>query len=230
MLNAIFFAWQYQKENHTPVNTEKELISGNADDRLVLLSELDAVPASETIQPAETDQDKASDQLPAVESEPEPEEIPTFICYTIGPITDISSATELSSMLSGAGVTAVTRETEDKKHNGYWVHLPVEESLSSARQIVQELKVRKITDISIVPLEGSRYVISLGVFSEERRAKRRHDQFQSLGYVPLIEDRYSTTTRIWIDVKDNDPSILPPEVWQNLVDKFPGIRHQGNAC
>jgi len=227
LLNVGFFAWQFQKENHVPVEMQKDILPDNTAQRLILISELDAGEI-EQIQQAETDQVKAESQQQA--TQPEPEQDKSFVCYSIGPFTGMNSANEVSLILTESGVTAVTRETEDREHRDYWVHLPAENRLTSARRIVRDLEARKISDIYIVTLENSHFVISLGVFRMEETAQRRYSQFVSMGYTPVIEDRYNVTTRFWIDVKDSDPSLLAPELWRDLTTKFPGISRQENAC
>ena len=124
----------------------------------------------------------------------------------------------------------IPRETKEKQHKDYWVHLPAENRLTSARQIEQSLRARRISDISVVTVDESHYVISLGVFSLGESAQRRYSQFVSMGYKPVIEDRYKIVTSFWIDVKDNDPSLLGPKLWQDLTDKYPGIRREDKVC
>lgn len=226
MMNAIFFLWQYQQENHKTDDIPMEVFSDNAVARLVLVSELENIPVNKSAQPDELDH--AEDQVPAQEVETQESQV--FVCHTVGPFADMQSAAQASLMFNQSGVPAVTRTAEQKKFNGYWVHLPQENSLPSARKIFQDLKDRKISDISIVPIEGDKYVISLGVFSMEHTSRRRYSQFVSMGYAPVVEDRYQINTTIWVDVKDSEPSLLAPGIWQNLAEKFSGIGHQEIAC
>lgn len=207
---------------------EKESVANDAVERLILAGELDNNREDEKSANSGRGQDhnEAQHQLQEIEQV----ETPVLVCYTVGPFGDMGSARQASSTLDKSGLVTETRETEDRKRTGYWVRLPVENTLASARRIVQGLKDRKISDISVVPLDDGRYAISLGVFSMEHTAQRRYSQFVSMGFAPQIEDRYKITTVIWIDVKDSEPSLLAPETWRDLTGKYNGIGRSEIAC
>ena len=184
----------------------------------------------------DVDQHQAQQQVgevpvPVPVSAPESVEAkPVLTCYTLGPVTTIYAAATVSKMLEKAGVTSETRETEDKIPNGYWVHLPVEKNATTAQQLLVEIQNRDISDVSTVPLEDGGYVVSLGVFSEEIRAKRRQNQFIKMGYKPVVDQRYKTKTLTWFDVKDSESTLLVPDVFKTLAAKFPGIKMQETDC
>ena len=211
--------------------------------RLVLVSELpnNLVAEAQTQSESQIESQPASDmdsQAPQVDvdqkqvqQQPIQEETkPVLTCYTLGPVTTIHVAAAVSTMLEKAGVISETRETEDRIPNGFWVHLPVEKNATTAQKLLVEIQNKNISDVSTVPLEEGGYVVSLGVFSEEIRAKRRQNQFIKMGYKPVIDQRYKVKILTWFDVKDSDSTLLMPDVFKNLAAKFPGIKIQETDC
>jgi hypothetical protein len=241
-INVAFFYWQYQKQDRPVVQLEKEAVEDSTVRKLVLLSELSEQSDTEQAPQPEGEPQAESDSEQQLEAAQEPnqiqkqqqfteeEEKPVLTCYTLGPVSGSRSAGALSSMLEKAGVTANTRETENRIPNGFWVHLPVVNDANSAQRLLQEIQDRNISDVSTVPRDEGGYVVSLGVFSEEFRAKRRQSQFVKMGYAPLIEVRYRTRILTWFDVKDSESTLLVPDVFKDLAAKFPGIKMQEIDC
>ncbi len=62
------------------------------------------------------------------------------------------------------------------------------------------------------PTEGS--VISLGLFSDQKRAQSRVAQAQALGFKPAVADRKRTGNVYWIDVdlKPTDAPLNPADL------------------
>jgi hypothetical protein len=95
---------------------------------------------------------------------------------------------------------------------------------------LQDVQDRKITDVSIVALDGGQYAISLGVFSTEPRAKRRYSQFVKMGYTPVIDERYKVSKSLWLNIREAKSSELIPGLWQNSNANPPGVTLQEIDC
>ena len=243
-INVAFFYWQYQKQEHPVVQVEKEAVEDSTVRKLVLLGELseqsgteqppqpepEPEPQAETVMEPQLEAGQDPNQIQKQQQFIEEEQKPVLTCYTLGPVSGSRSAGAVSSMLEKAGVTADTRETENRIPNGFWVHLPVVNNANTAQRLLQEIQDRNISDVSTVPRDEGGYVVSLGVFSEEFRAKRRQSQFVRMGYAPVIEVRYKTRTLTWFDVKDSESTLLVPDVFKDLAAKFPGVKMQEIDC
>lgn len=243
-INVAFFYWQYQKQDRPVVQVEKEPAVDSTVRKLVLLSELpEQSDAEKPPQPeAQPEPHAEAEMEPQLETGQEPNQIqeqqplieaemkPVRTCYTLGPVSGSRSTRAVSSMLVKAGVTADTRETVNRIPNGYWVHLPLVNDANSAQRLLQEIQNKNIADVSTVPRDEGGYIVSLGVFSEEFRAKRRQSQFVKMGYAPLIELRYKTRIVTWFDVKDSESTLLVPDVFKDLVTKFPSVKMQEIDC
>lgn len=226
LLNIVFFVWHYQKENHGPPGEQGELLQDNAVATLTLLNEVKNIPEGDDSQSAKAGLNQAMDQEQArgVQNEQ------VGVCYTIGPFVDAPSADQALSMFSESGMAVVIREVDDKEHAGYWVHLPVEDGLAAARRLLQDLKNRKISDVSIMPVDDGRYVVSLGVFNKKTTLDRRYAQISALGYAPVVVDRFKINTTVWVDVTGVETSLATPGIWRDLTDKFPAASHTEITC
>jgi hypothetical protein len=97
---------------------------------------------------------------------------------------------------------------------GVWVYLPVPSTRAAGDQVLAKLRAGGIDDALEMPGPNDRPVISLGLFSEPRRAEARVAQAQSLGLNPGIADRKRTGDVYWIDVdlKPTDSLINPADL------------------
>lgn len=226
LLNIAFFVWQYQKENHEPVSARNGLPQDNTVATLTLLSEVENTAVEAGPQSAEADQEQEVNQGQLQE----PQKATAFVCHTMGPFADSQSADQAASVFEEAGIAVTRREVEEKELAGYWIHLPEENDLAAARRILRDLKGRKITDISVAPLDDGRYAVSLGVFSKKSTSDSRYAQITAMGYSPVVVERFKVITTVWIDVMDIEPPLVTPAIWQQLIDKFPATSHAEITC
>jgi hypothetical protein len=223
LLNVAFFAWHYLQLENDHVRQEKEVQMDDTVDRLVLANELENQQDS----PSRLLHEKSRVPAPVIPQQTAP--VVTFICYTVGPFKEMSIAEEAASLLRDADANTTIRKTDHRIHNGYWVRLSIENRLSRAQETVDELNTRRISDVAVIRLDDGRYTVSLGVFSEEPRARRRQAQFESMGYTPIIVDRFKVTAEFWIDVKA-DTSSPAADIWRELIIRYKGLRHLDTAC
>lgn len=218
-----FFAWHYLQQEHVFERQKKELRVDDSVDRLVLANELE----SQQVDPSRQLHDNA--QVPVQVPPQQTAPVITFECYTVGPFKEMSIANEAATLLREADAETTIRKTDHRIHTGYWVRLAIENRLSWVQDTVDELTARRISDIAIIHLDDGRYTVSLGVFSEEPRAKRRQAQFESMGYTPIVVDRFKVTTEFWIDVKA-DTSSPAADMWRELTMRYKGAGHLETAC
>jgi hypothetical protein len=135
-------------------------------------------------------------------------------CVTVGPFRDVSEAAHAASTLRGGGYDPRQRVVEGEVWAGVWVYLPLPPNRAAAEQLAAKLKAAGIDDALEMPgpTEGS--VLSLGLYSEQRRAQARVAQAQALGFNPGFADRKRTGNLYWIDIdlKPSDESINPADL------------------
>jgi hypothetical protein len=121
------------------------------------------------------------------------------LCASIGPFLDIPSAADLSAELRSRALVPKQRVLESDVWVGYAVLLAPAPTRAEALAVTDRLKARGIEDLYVIPSGDQRNAVSLGLFSERRRAERRVAQLRELGFDPQIQDRTRTATVYFVD-------------------------------
>ncbi len=150
-------------------------------------------------------------------------------CISVGPFRDVSEAAHAASTLRGGGYDPRQRVADGEVWAGVWVYLPLPPSRSAAEQMVAKLKAGGIDDALEMPGPNEGSVISLGLYSEPKRAQARVAQVQGLGLNPGVADRKRTGNVYWIDVdlKPTD-SLLNPADLQGEAGRI--VRLEVKGC
>jgi len=121
-------------------------------------------------------------------------------CISVGPFRDVSEAAHAASTLRSGGYDPRQRVAEGEVWAGVWVYLPKPASRAGSDQMLAKLKAGGIEDALEMPGPNETSVISLGLYSESKRAQSRVAQAQALGFNPGIADRKRTGDVYWIDI------------------------------
>ena len=188
LLNVAFFYWHtvhQEPTTHLNAYTDVQPPSGVA--RLVLL-----------------DEREAPEPLPEAEPLEEPETLaaaaPALYCETVGPLAEREAAEALRAMLEEHGAAASLRTASREVPSTYWVYLPPRSSREAAQDLARSLIELGIEDLYVMGEGDFRHGLSLGLFSEHERARRRVGELEALGYSPQIEARFRTQTVYWLDL------------------------------
>jgi hypothetical protein len=135
-------------------------------------------------------------------------------CISVGPFRDVSEAAHAASTLRGGGYDPRQRVADGEVWAGVWVYLPLPAARSLADQTLAKLKAGGIDDALEMPGPNEGSVISLGLYSEPKRAQARVAQAQALGFNPGIADRKRTGNVYWIDIdlKPTDSLLNPSDL------------------
>jgi hypothetical protein len=150
-------------------------------------------------------------------------------CISVGPFRDVSEAAHAASTLRGGGYDPRQRVADGEVWAGVWVYLPLPPSRPTGDQILAKLKAGGIDDALEMPGPNEGSVISLGLYSDPKRAQARVAQVQGLGFNPGIADRKRTGNVYWIDVdlKPTD-SLLNPADLQGEAGRI--VRLEVKGC
>ena len=150
-------------------------------------------------------------------------------CISVGPFRDVSEAARAASTMRSGGYDPRQRVAEGEVWAGVWVYLPLPASKAAADQILDKLKAGGIDDALQMPGPNDTSVISLGLFSEAKRAQARVAQAQALQINPAIADRKRNGNVYWIDIdlKSTD-SLLNPSDLQGEAGRI--VRLEVKAC
>jgi len=149
-------------------------------------------------------------------------------CISVGPFRDVAEAAHAASTLRGGGYDPRQRVAEGEVWAGVWVYLPIGVPKNS-EQLLAKLKAGGIDDALEMPGPSDGSVISLGLFSDSKRAQARVAQAQALGFNPALADRKRTGDMYWIDIdlKPTD-SVLKPADLQGEVGRI--VRLEVKGC
>jgi hypothetical protein len=135
-------------------------------------------------------------------------------CISVGPFRDMSETAHAASILRGGGYDPRQRVADGEVWAGVWVYLPLPATRVAAEQILAKLKSSGIDDALEMPGPNDGSVISLGLYSEPKRAQARIAQAQALGFNPGIADRKRNGNVYWIDIdlKPTDGILNPSDL------------------
>jgi hypothetical protein len=135
-------------------------------------------------------------------------------CISVGPFRDVSEAARAATTLRGGGYDPRQRVADGDIWAGVWVYLPLPASRAAGDQMLAKLKAGGIDDALEMPGPNEGSVISLGLYSESKRAQARVAQVQALGFNPGIADRKRTGNVYWIDIdlKSTDNLLNPADL------------------
>jgi hypothetical protein len=135
-------------------------------------------------------------------------------CISVGPFRDVSEAAHAASTLRGGGYDPRQRVADGEVWAGVWVYLPLPAVPAVAEQTLAKLKAGGIDDALEMPGPNEGAVISLGLYSEPKRAQARVAQAQGLGFNPGIADRKRNGNVYWIDIdlKPTDSLLNPSDL------------------
>ena len=135
-------------------------------------------------------------------------------CISVGPFRDVSEAAHAATTLRGSGYDPRQRVADGEVWAGVWVYLPLPPSRSNGEQLLAKLRAGGIDDALEMPGPNEGSVISLGLYSEAKRAQARVAQAQALGFNPGIADRKRTGNVYWIDIdlKPTDSLLNPTDL------------------
>jgi len=150
-------------------------------------------------------------------------------CISVGPFRDVSEAAHAATTLRGGGYDPRQRVADGEVWAGVWVYLPLPPSRAAGDQTLAKLKAGGVDDALEMPGPNDGSVISLGLYSEPKRAQARVAQVQALGFNPGIADRKRSGNVYWIDIdlKPTD-SLLNPADLQSDAGRI--VRLEVKSC
>jgi hypothetical protein len=135
-------------------------------------------------------------------------------CISVGPFRDVSETAHAASILRSGGYDPRQRVADGEVWAGVWVYLPLPVTRAVAEQTLAKLKAGGIDDALEMPGPNEGSVISLGLYSEPKRAQSRVAQAQALGFNPALADRKRNGNVYWIDIdlKPTDSLLNPADL------------------
>lgn len=149
-------------------------------------------------------------------------------CYTLGPFKTADDANAVRLQLTSAGVSVKRRMRKDTSRKGFWVFLPPTASRSQARDEIDTLKEKGVTDYFLVVTGDMTNAVSLGVFAQSDTARSRIDEIKAMGLRPKIQNVDLPLREYWLDWPVEQS--LPPELLGKINKQYDGIGQTTRSC
>ncbi|MFQ5469289.1 MAG: hypothetical protein ACE5EH_03170 [Gammaproteobacteria bacterium] len=202
LINGAFFAWQFYGAQRSGLTVETR--SGVSQDKhgIMLLSELEKESEANTSLPVQQQNNENNLSMPAIL----PDESDKS-CGELGPFGK-DNARAASDQLKSQGLSIDIRVSREEIFTGYWIFLAETERNIAMKQLAA-VKAKGIKDAAIVKLARNRYVVSLGIFSQESSKRRRIRHMELLGFEPQVKEHYRTGEAFWLWLDKNAVDSLP---------------------
>jgi hypothetical protein len=177
--------------------------------------------------------DEPPEEPPAPDQTPPPEIAkapPEPVCGSLGEFAKRSQVELLSvRMLARGAKTEIISESSNEQA-GFWVLIPPQRDRNGAIAVSKQLEAAGITDLWRFTSGELAHAISLGLFSDEDRARARRDKIAALGFDPQIKPRYREQTRFWLNYRFTGDEPLNKAEWQRLTEEYPGLERTEESC
>ena len=127
-----------------------------------------------------------------------------IMCFSYGPLANISQVNDLMSWFQEHQVTIKQRFESGQEHQLFWIYLKPQASRDSAIQAIEDLKSKGITDYRLIETGDLQNAISLGLFSTQASVNQRLNELKDKGYQPVVIPYRDAKAVYWLDIKLTD--------------------------
>lgn len=131
---------------------------------------------------------------------------PVTPCATVGPFEDEAGAKEAEQMLREMQLTPLRRAVTAETRDGWWVYVASVDAASQARAL-RTIREAGISDAFAMP-EDPGFRISVGLFSQESRARSRAEAVQALQLEAVVAERLAPETSFWLELRGAAPAAV----------------------
>jgi cell division protein FtsN len=210
LANGAFFAWATWVDVRPQSGAPAAVVGRSTAPRLTLVE-----GSQDSSRPTEAVAERTIEPEPSVSAEMSAEfarQVAASACLSVGPFRSLSEAGAAAATLRSQGFEPRQRVEAGEVWVGYWVSWRGAATREQADAAAAMLAERGITDTYILPGGESPHVLSLGVFTDRRRAERRREEVGLLGLEATISDRRQPGSVYWIDVdRGENPATIDPD-------------------
>ncbi len=167
-----------------------------------LLREVSApeLPMPEQLAPPDPEGEVVVPAPQQVLSEPKTEPEPAIVyCGELGPVRSRNMAEGYRRVLSQSEAAALQVEVRTgQETTGYWAMIPAQPDVASAEAMLKRLQAAGLEDLWLIRKGELENAISLGLYTEERYARRHADKVRKLGFEPTIVPKKKKARVYWV--------------------------------
>jgi hypothetical protein len=128
---------------------------------------------------------------------------------SVGPFVDPAHADAARAQLERLGFTSRQRISQDEVRVGYWVRVPNLATPADATNALATLKAAGLDDAYVLGEGEPDNTVSVGVYSDPRRAAEVSAIVEKAGFTPETSDRLRTLEVLWLDIDRQANGSLP---------------------
>ena len=176
-------------------------------------------------------------ELPSEQLEPipEPEQSSTAqveanpMCWMLGPFKEEVSARQVKGRLDALDIGFALTETEVEGKPDYWVHIPPLPNRKLAIKQLRELQLKKIDSFLITEGELANG-ISLGLFTEQKRAESLFSKRKAAGLEVALKEVPRVYTEVWLVSEQGEYDKFSDALWDKIKLGQKGVERRKNYC
>jgi hypothetical protein len=130
-------------------------------------------------------------------------------CVSVGPFIDPVHADAANAQLERLGFTSRQRVSQDEVRVGYWVRVTNLATPADATNALATLKAAGLDDAYVLGEGEPDNTVSVGVYSDPRRAAEVSATVEKAGFTPETSDRLRTLEVLWLDIDRQANGSLP---------------------
>jgi hypothetical protein len=130
-------------------------------------------------------------------------------CVSVGPFIDPAHAAAANAQLERLGFTSRRRVSQDQVRVGYWVRVPNLATPADATNALAALRAAGLGDAYVLAEGEPDNTVSVGVFSDPRRAAEVSAVVLKAGFTPETSDRLRQLEVLWLDIDRQANGGLP---------------------
>jgi cell division septation protein DedD len=122
-------------------------------------------------------------------------------CVSVGPFRDTAETTQAIEAFRTAGYDPQSRAQNAQINDGFWVYVDSIATVAEQRRILAAIKRAGIDDAYAMPEAGTRYMVSVGIFSDRDRAEKRAQRVRALDIAAKVDAHARSTTFYWLNMQ-----------------------------
>ena len=130
-------------------------------------------------------------------------------CVSVGPFIDPAHADAANAQLERLGFTSRKRVSQDEVRVGYWVRVPNLATPADATIALATLQAAGLGDAYVLGEGEPDNTVSVGVYSDPRRAAEVAATVEKAGFMPETSDRLRKLEVLWLDIDRQANGSLP---------------------
>ncbi len=150
-------------------------------------------------------------------------------CVSVGPFIDPAHAAAANAQLERLGFTSRRRVSQDEVRVGYWVRVPNLATPADATNALATLQAAGLGGAYVLAEGQPDNTVSVGVFSDPRRAAEVSARVQKAGFTPETSDRLRLLEVLWLDI-DRQANGGLPSVESLGTQPEGGLPYDMRAC